>query len=295
LSSLSPMALRAQGPTPMIGVSPASLEFQAFQGCANVGGYLEIRNVGGGVLNWSVTADAPWLSLSPTSGSSTGEIDKVTVYVDIAGLSLGQRTATIRINAPGVGNAPQTVPVILNVVLGFPAENVEVVGRALGGGTYGVAVQGNRAYLATGFGLMIMDITHPAGPTPMARVYLPDRAYGVAVLGNLAYVADWEAGLQIIDVSNPASPFRRGSFGTPGWAYDVAVLGNLAYVADEGAGLFILRYVGPSSPSAFPGSRDVAAQKSPWLLPDRLNARPAQPGRESRNRARSLRRFGLSP
>lgn len=80
---------------PVIGVSPTSLEFQGFQGGANVGGYLEVRNVAGGVLNWSVTADKPWLSVSPTRGSSTGETDTVTVYVDTTGLPLGRQTATI--------------------------------------------------------------------------------------------------------------------------------------------------------------------------------------------------------
>jgi hypothetical protein len=233
--------------------------------------------VGGGVLNWNVTADAPWLSMSPTSGSSTEEIDTVTVYVDIAGLPAGSHTALIKINAPDVGKSLQTVPVTLNLESAFPAENVEFVGRALGGTTLGmVAVQGNYAYLATNFGLMIMDITNPARPIPVSRSYLPASAQGLAVAGNLVYVVDEKADLRIIDVSNPARPVERGFFDTPGKAVGVAVSGNLAYVADSSAGLFILKYTGASSSTdSQSNARDAAAETLPSLFPDRSD--PASP------------------
>jgi hypothetical protein len=139
---------------------------------------------------------------------------------------------------------PEEPAAILQDGSGFPAQNVEFVGRALGGGTFAVAVQGNYAYLATGFGLMIVDITDPTRPKVMSRLPLPDISQGVAVSGNLAYVADRSAGLRIIDVSDPTRPVERGLFDTPGLAYGVAVVGNLAYVADGEAGLFILRYTG---------------------------------------------------
>lgn len=147
---------------------------------------------------------------------------------------------------------PEEAAAILQDGSGFPAQNVELVGRALGGGTFAVTVQGNRAYLGTGFGLIIVDIADPARPRAMSQLYLPGVGNGIVVSGNLAYVAGGQGGLRIIDVSNPMGPVERGFFDTPGSAESVAVVGSLAYVADSFAGLFILQYTGPSSQSRSP-------------------------------------------
>jgi hypothetical protein len=101
---------------PVISRSPAAMNFFATVGGANpTPQTLAISNSGGGTLNWSVSDDQPWLSLSPTSGSSTGETDNVTVSVSIAGLAVGNYTGTITISAPGATNTPQTTTVNLSV------------------------------------------------------------------------------------------------------------------------------------------------------------------------------------
>ncbi len=105
--------------TPIISRSPASMNFFATVGGANPANQtLAISNSGGGSLNWSVSDNQPWLSLSPTSGSSTGETDNVTVSVSIAGLAVGNYTGTITISAPGATNTPQTTAVNLSVTSG---------------------------------------------------------------------------------------------------------------------------------------------------------------------------------
>jgi len=76
---------------------------------------LSISNPGGGTLNWDVSDDAGWLSLDPLSGTSTGEVDDVTLSVDISGMGGGSYSATITIEAPGATNTPQTVPVSLTI------------------------------------------------------------------------------------------------------------------------------------------------------------------------------------
>jgi len=94
---------------PKISFSPPSLSFSAIQGGANPGNQtLEIWNLGGGLLNWTVSDDADyeghdWLSENPTSGSSTGPSDNtsVNVAVNIAGMFAGDYLANITINAPG--------------------------------------------------------------------------------------------------------------------------------------------------------------------------------------------------
>ena len=101
---------------PTIGRSPTSFTFSATEGGANPSSKtLEVWNAGTGTLNWTVSDDALWLSLAPTSGSSTGEHDAVTVSVDISGLTVGSHPATITITDPGATNTPQTVPVTLNI------------------------------------------------------------------------------------------------------------------------------------------------------------------------------------
>jgi len=62
-----------------------------------------------------VSDDVNWLDLWPVTGSSTGEIDNVTLSVDITGMSAGSHSATITISAPGATNTPQTVPVSLTI------------------------------------------------------------------------------------------------------------------------------------------------------------------------------------
>ena len=78
---------------------------------------LEIWNSGCGILNWSLTDDAVWLSENPTSGSSTGTNDTtlVTVWVNTTGMSAGDYSANITITGPGASNSPQVVPVSLHI------------------------------------------------------------------------------------------------------------------------------------------------------------------------------------
>ena len=101
---------------PVIGFDPSSLSFAAEEGESTPASQtLEIRNAGIGAMPWSVSSDATWLSLSPTIGTSSGEIDKVTVSVDISGMSAGDYSATITISAEKAPNTPQTVPVDLSI------------------------------------------------------------------------------------------------------------------------------------------------------------------------------------
>jgi len=110
-----PVSLHISPPSE-ISFSPPSLSFSAIQGGANPENQmLEIWNSGGGMLNWSLSNDAGWLSEAPASGSSTGEHDNVTVVVNITGMSAGDYSANINITAPGVNNTPQVVPVSLHI------------------------------------------------------------------------------------------------------------------------------------------------------------------------------------
>jgi len=124
---------------PTIEYSPLSLYFSARQGtdpsATNPSSQtLNIRNSSRGTLNWYLTGGAPWLILSPTSGSSTGEVDSVTVRVDTfydlsdpeSDLPTGSYAATIYINDPEALNSPQTVTVYLNIRTPTVVERLDI-------------------------------------------------------------------------------------------------------------------------------------------------------------------------
>ena len=74
----------------------------------------EIRNCGSGMLTWSVSDDKDWITVYPTSGSTTTETDTVTVTIDIEScmyLSPGTHTGHVTITSNG-GSKTGTITVI---------------------------------------------------------------------------------------------------------------------------------------------------------------------------------------
>ena len=97
--------------SPTIGFNPPSFTFNATQGGSNPADQtLNISNTGGGTLNWSLSDDASWLTLSPASGTNSGS---PSLSVNISGMSANTYNATITISATGA--TTQTVPVILTI------------------------------------------------------------------------------------------------------------------------------------------------------------------------------------
>jgi hypothetical protein len=107
---------------PTIGVSPSSFSFTATAGGANPANQtLNISNTGAGTLTWTVSDDATWLTLSPTSGTAPSS---VTLSVNIAGLAAGTYNGTITVSATGATNTPVSVPVTLTVSGGGGAQQL---------------------------------------------------------------------------------------------------------------------------------------------------------------------------
>ncbi|MCB1231649.1 MAG: hypothetical protein KDN19_15370 [Verrucomicrobiae bacterium] len=73
-----------------------------------------VRNSGtGGVLHYEIADNASWLSLDPTSGTSTGEADTINVSFNTSSLAVGSYSATISVGGAGV--TTQTIPVSLTI------------------------------------------------------------------------------------------------------------------------------------------------------------------------------------
>jgi hypothetical protein len=96
---------------PVVAVAPDRLDFVR----SGVGA-LSVTNAGAGTLQWSATDDAPWLALSPVSGS-LGAVQSapVTVTADAAGLAPGVYTALVTVQDPASANTSRTAFVTLEV------------------------------------------------------------------------------------------------------------------------------------------------------------------------------------
>jgi hypothetical protein len=96
---------------PAIGASPASFAFTATQGGNNPANQtLSISNTGGGTLSWSASDNAPWLTLSPASGTGNGT---VTLTAATGTLTVGTHNGTVTVTATGA--TTRTVPVAFTV------------------------------------------------------------------------------------------------------------------------------------------------------------------------------------
>lgn len=100
---------------PKIEVSPDQLSFHAYVGRNPSAQYLSIRNGGSGTINYTITKNASWLSVTPTSGVSTGQANSHRVSVNVGSLSAGLRQAVITITDSKASNSPQLVGVSLDI------------------------------------------------------------------------------------------------------------------------------------------------------------------------------------
>jgi hypothetical protein len=119
-------------------------------------------------------------------------------------------------------------------------------------GAYGgIAVAGNRAYLAhEEDGLIIADVSNPAAPSVLGAYRSTSpffEARDVLVDGTLAFVADQDFGMVVFDVANPAMPVRRGELATDG-PFGIARSGTTIYLADNDSGLAIIDVANPMLP-----------------------------------------------
>ncbi len=112
---------------PTIARSPTSLSASAALGQDAANQSLQVWNSGTGTLTYSVSDNAGWLSVSPTSGVSTGSADKVTHTASFgtSGLAAGTHGATITISSASATNTPQTIAV--SVTVSAPANAPPVV------------------------------------------------------------------------------------------------------------------------------------------------------------------------
>ena len=109
------VTLTVTAPPPVIGLSTSSLSASTNEGSSPSNQTFTVENDGGGTLSYTVSDNMTWLSVSPTSGTSTGEADTITVSYSTSGLAPGTHNATITVDDSNATNGPQTIAVTLTV------------------------------------------------------------------------------------------------------------------------------------------------------------------------------------
>ena len=98
-------------PAPAIALNSPGFSFSVQQGNSPPSPkILAVSNSGGGTLNWSVTTNAAWLTLSPATGTGNGTVMITPV---LGSLGVGTHTGMITVQAPGA--RPVSVDITLNV------------------------------------------------------------------------------------------------------------------------------------------------------------------------------------
>lgn len=113
-SSFTPTGLGlAESPTdsgsPVLNVSTANLSFSATAGSNPAAQTVGVSNLGAGSMPWTASANQPWLSVTPGSGTDAAAL---TVAVNAAGLAVGNYAGVVTVTATG---AAKTVNVALAV------------------------------------------------------------------------------------------------------------------------------------------------------------------------------------
>ncbi len=106
------ITVTAAAPTPTIGVSPASLSFNYQSGGTVPASQSFAVSSSGSALSYTVSTSATWLSATPASGTTPGN---VSVSVTPGTLSAGTYTGSVTITSSGASNSPKSVPVTLTV------------------------------------------------------------------------------------------------------------------------------------------------------------------------------------
>jgi hypothetical protein len=201
-----------------ITLNRAHLNFGAIVGSVQTGTQtILIDNTGEAALHWSAGADAAWLSVSPASGTNSGQ---VTVSVNPAGLAAGTYNGTVTVEDPGASNSPQVVTVRLDIYdTGTTTLPFGLFETPTGGSTVMSSVP------VTGWALDDIEVSE-------VKIYRSPRAgegSALIYIGDAVFV---DGARPDVEQSFPTYPFNYRA----GWGY--MLLTN--FLPDQGNGTFTL-------------------------------------------------------
>jgi len=96
-----PVTLTVIADGPVLSYSPSSYDFGNMDEGTTDTTQFDIWNSGIDTLNYNLAPSDTWMTVLPTSGSSTGETDTIDVTVDTTGLTAGPYTGQVTITSDG--------------------------------------------------------------------------------------------------------------------------------------------------------------------------------------------------
>ncbi len=111
----------------------------------------------------------------------------------------------------------------------------------------GIEVVDDRVFIATWFGLRVLDVSVPNSPVEIGSIDLGDENWhSVDVLGTLAAIRSAST-IAIVDISDLANPTLRSSL-DPGWSYTRPVLSGSHLLFASGSSLYTYDLSDPDHP-----------------------------------------------
>jgi len=176
---------------PAILVNPNPINMYAAFAHSQADASIRVFPSGPGTLPYTVTDNADWLTVSPDSGTTFGEMDTLALHANTASLTMGLHSATITVTAPGAANSPLFVPVRLTI--SEADADPPSIACSVSSLNYTIAVGENISredfeVSAAGEGLLNVSISQGAAPVPWLSVS-PDSgtAYGTRVVGSSVF------------------------------------------------------------------------------------------------------------
>jgi hypothetical protein len=100
-----------------IVLAPTSFDREGFVAEGLAGDTFSVASGGPDPMNYSIEVieGGDWLSVSPSSGTSTGAADQIQISYTLDGMTPGTYTGTIKVSSPDAYNSPQSVTVELTI------------------------------------------------------------------------------------------------------------------------------------------------------------------------------------
>ncbi len=106
----------ATGPSPRLAITPTAFSQMVPQGQNAPTQSLGVWNSSDGTINYTISTNAAWLSVSPTTGASSGATNTHTVTFNTAGLTVGYYNALITVSSTNAYKSPQSINVSVAVL-----------------------------------------------------------------------------------------------------------------------------------------------------------------------------------
>ncbi len=106
---------------PTLIVNPANLTYAYQIGGSTPAAQALALTSSGSAANYTTATNATWLSVSPASGTTPGNLS---ISVNPSGLAAGTYTGNVTITSAGASNSPKTVPVTFTVTAATPTLSV---------------------------------------------------------------------------------------------------------------------------------------------------------------------------